>query len=755
MPGLFWQPFFPPLPVIGAGVALLLLASLACARRARVQPGWAAMLLVMRLVLIVALTILLLGPSTMTKPTRTGTRAGLRVLLDTSASMQTADVNNQPRYEAASQQWLSADRLAALRDRFDIALFGFDDGLARLNEQALRSPAADAATGRHTKLFTSVRASLDAMHGSNHNDPSALLLLSDGRDTTDHTAASVARLARTGNVRIHTVALGGPNRQRDLRLTAHTDQPYLFAGETGRIRATLTQTNSPHARTTLRLTSAPNNSTQTSDSVTRPVAFKGQRQIEVTLPIHHDEPGTYRYDLSLDALPHEASQTNNSQPVFVRVTGERVNVLLLEGAPYWDTKFLAHALRRDERVSLRQITQLTQRRREQLVTRAEPAGGVPTSLSELRPYDVIIVGRALSRVLPTATARLLPKYVTDHGGRLVFARSRAHEPNTDHGRAIADALSRISPVIWGRGVSRDVSMQLTERGRAHPVFQSLAMQDARSAAAPERQMPTLESLSAVRRIKPATRILARAGRHAATDARAQPAPAIVTMPAGRGMVMAVLGQGLWRWRLASQQDAAPAGAFDRFWTGAVRWLAMGSAYRPGEPLSLRLSRRALPIDDTLAINVVRRFPDAQTNANVTVTSPDGEKTRLDVSASDNARARSGVEFTPRTAGIHKVTLRSRVLDAPQHARFSVYNVDEERVRSGADPHSLRHLARASGGRFFNSNESDQLLTALVRDEAAQNVPARPAYVWPRAWIMILLVGWAGAEWLLRRKAGWL
>ena len=54
----------------------------------------------------------------------------------------------------------------------------------------------------------------------------------------------------------------------------------------------------------------------------------------------HKTAGLYRYEVRADALPGEVTTVNNTAPLLLRVVDQPVRVLLLEGKPYWDTKFL-------------------------------------------------------------------------------------------------------------------------------------------------------------------------------------------------------------------------------------------------------------------------------------------------------------------------------------------------------------------------------------------------------------------------------
>ena len=124
-----WRPAAPPLQILAGTILLAALAVVAYVRTLRSRPGVGSLLLLMRLAVIAALALLLLGPSA-TPPEETSTeRPRLMVLADTSASMLTADCQRRSRIEQLCQGWLGNDQLAALRAKYDLRLMGIDESV--------------------------------------------------------------------------------------------------------------------------------------------------------------------------------------------------------------------------------------------------------------------------------------------------------------------------------------------------------------------------------------------------------------------------------------------------------------------------------------------------------------------------------------------------------------------------------------------------------------------------------------------------
>lgn len=743
---LIWRPYFPPVAVFLAGAVLAVLAVMVCWRTWGGRPGVSLGMLAVRLCVIAALVTLLLGPSNLPPVSESPSRPTLTVMLDTSGSMQTPDMDDKARYDFARQYWLSTQQLEKLGQDFDIDLVTFD-AQPRQGDLATLSPdAKQAATARHSNVPESVQQTVAALPAA--ADGSAVLLLSDGRDSDDASYQAAALLAKQRSVPVHTVALGGSNLTRDLALHSTLAQPYLLAGEPGRLDVRVIQANADESQTTVHIKC--NDQEQT-----HAVVFDGKREMKLDLRIEQDEPGIYEYEVWCDPVAGELEQTNNRQKVFVEVTAARFKVLLIEGQPYWDTKFIAQSLRKDDRVELTQVTQITPDRQEIVVSRADPIDArLPRTLEEFARYDVVILGGSIENILSEEVAALLPRYVSEQGGRLVFARGRAYDDTSPLGRRIGRAISVLEPVVWGRGFLTRQEMAIAPAARSHPALSFLndasdAGDESLAALLPQlRRLPVVEREKDSALVLASTRIRGSAGLGQ---------PVIVTMPYPSGRVVAVLGEGLWQWSMLARRNPDLAGVYDRFWSNMIRWLAMGSDYTPGQDLSLRLSTRGIQLGDELRAEVISRTPDLLEGAKLELIDPAGNTQQIDLGGEGGLRKHALVR--PEQTGVY--TLRIQQAGAqpgsaePIEAKFTVQDINLERLESAADPQSLRMLAEQTGGQVLSPYEPERLGGVLERYLAMMTIPPQPTYIWDKGLFLILLLLLAGSEWIGRKLGGML
>ncbi|MEM9915193.1 MAG: vWA domain-containing protein [Planctomycetota bacterium] len=742
---LIYRPYFSPAVIALAVVGTMALAVWAWRRRSVGRGVAAASGLVMRLIGIGVIGFLLLGPSTLPEQDTDPTRSPVHFLVDASGSMQTQDLhldeNGDPvsRYRFALERWLDADTIATLEAQHDVRVYSFGDRVRAT------LPEVDDATHRQSNV---VESTYDLLSTMNNTQDGSVVILSDGRDSRDADATAAVQLARARDIDLHTVTLGGSTLMRDVSLIATPRQPYLMVNEPGQIDVRLQHINAAGANATLRIREG-------DEETTRTVTLTDDARLRLDLPIEHDEPGLKVYELSIDQLPGEPEPSNNTQTVFIEVTAERMRVLLLEGQPYWDTKFLAQSLRKDDRLELTHITQINRDRQERIVTRADRVAIAPRNLEEWAEYDVVILGRGMQNVLSVAAAEALPAYVGERGGRVVLARGRSYDAATRNGRAIGRAVAALEPVTWANGRRNDTRLTPTDAGRRHPMFAGL-MRATGDAPSP-RDLPTLGRAANLESLKPATRVLAATARDGDDEDAL-----LVSMPYGRGMVVALLGEGLWRWSLAGSNDETMAGVFDSFWSNAVRWLVLGSDADAGQDLSIRLSERSIALEDELLVTVVQRGAAADLEIEAVVTDPAGKQTSLSLQDFSGTDQRRTGGYRPTVAGVHTLAVRA-VDDTPTNpgdeaiepveTPFIAYDGNTELLRTAADPALMRSLAVDSGGEVLSPDNPAALLEVLSRQQAARFVPPVPEYVWDRGWVMALLLIWIGLEWIVRKKGG--
>ncbi len=343
----------------------------------------------------------------------------------------------------------------------------------------------------------------------------------------------------------------------------------------------------------------------------------------------------------------------------------------------------------------------------------------------------------------------------------MLARDQPYDPAMPEGQAVAETLSVIEPVVWGRGALHDQPLVLTSDGRANPWLADLG--EGRDAGEIFASLPGFTFMTPVEKEKAASIVLARVTVGGASGGDASGRPAIVSMAYGRGSVVAILGEGLWQWRmLPSPQEAQPE-IYDHFWSNLVRWMALGGDFQPGQQFALRLSRTSEQLGRPLTFDVLYKeqadSPAAIPHPRLTIIDPDGRRHELALRRVTGNDLRFTASYEPPRTGIYRALIDSpndsteRHKAQPQEQGFSIYQNDVERLDTSAQSMPLRVLTEASGGALFDALDAQGFLHHLQRARAAVMSPPQREYIWDSGSIMTALLTWLGIEWIIRRKAG--
>ena len=737
---ILWRPVLP-VAVVGLLVFVATIASLFAYWRLPRMSWWRRLLLGgLRLACISLLTFIMLGPSKSLESQSDGAKSRLYVMADVSESMLVNEQNGQSRLEQMQQRWLSGDALQRIQESFNVEPYQFAEKFSPIT--SLGKPLA-AETGKETYL---VRSTARLITRLDNNPSNTLLLMSDGIDSEDASIGRIGVAARAKQLEIHTVAFGSKSSDPDAALMATTSQDYLYPNESGSIVARVYQVGCRNKKTILTIK-------QGESKQTLPVDFSKRDYAEVKIPVSHKEAGQYEYQCSLAALPGEKETGNNLQTVFVTVQPKRMKVLLIEGSPNWDSKFIAQSLRKDERIALTQLSQITPNKTVTIITRSDDAQTtfrVPETVEEWSQFDVVLFGRHVENVLSEKSAKALVEQYDQAGISVVFTRGRAANPDSENGQVIADTLSEIEPVTWGEGTNTPGSMSLTPSGKVMQWFSPTRIGlDVESALT---RLSGFKVADVIDEVSPVARVIVESPISSQAD---DAVPSIVIRTNQAGSVVTFAGDGLWKWSLLSPDNQDLAGFYDSFWSNLIRWLVVGSNFHPGEEASMQLSRANIRVGEKLVIDVVlKRQLASGADPVLRINGPDGPTEQVPLKALTGSSPRFRGTFEPKAIGVYQANLSTPgLVPTSLTQKFHAFDATVERLNTAAKPVNLKMIAEQSNGRFYGPNDCDEFLDQLKADQEAAKVPPRSVYIWDRGWLMFLVVVVMGCEWIGRKMGG--
>ncbi len=730
--------FDPPVPqeyILGIGLVLAVFTVINYARAGGYAGRFQRTALgLFRLLIIAALTLILLRPMKVEIHKENTAKALLQVLVDTSKSMNTQDLDGAARIQAVAQGLKKAEAaLRRLEQDFDVAYYAFDDKLRAATLPELM--ALQETEGQNTDIASAL---INAANVQPQRKKAGILLISDGRENQTNDIASAAIYLKSLNVPVWTTTVGADTQTRDLFVSARIDQSFVFAGQDSQLKVALGQSGYDgwYAKIKLFREGEPMGEQQ--------IMLKGP-MAHATFPIRESAKGLYQYTVEAVPLQGEADKGNNRRSVFVQVVEERSKVLFIEAQPYWDSKFLLRALQADPNLEVTSIFHMNEKK---VLAITQAAGRKDTGLvrmpktkEELYQYDCVILGRDVDHIFSAGEMKLFKDYVEERGGNLIFARGKAYSAKND-------VLASLEPVVWEDGAIRDARLQLTALGSANPMFDFGAIGNTNVII---RELPEMISIARVQKEKTLAVVLAK-GR---SQDGAREIAAISYQRYAKGKVLSIGSSGLWRWAFTPEELSQYDPVYAKFWGQMIRWLIYGSDFLPGQDIAFRTDRNTFDLGGLASLVIQTKHVDAAAyRPAISIIAPDGGATMITPESSIDAPGAYSATYLPEMEGEYEAILTNNIGAPKQNRlRFTVYNNALETRYVSADPGLLNRVAKITGGATLDRQDWHKLRGLAKEFEYASREVTKPDDVWDKLLIFLAVAGVLALEWFGRRKAG--
>ena len=653
-----------------------------------------------------------------------------RVLLDDSASMRTPDVGGQPRFAAALRD------LAAIR--------GASSDNVRLDVAALSGRPVGATAGSGpTHLYAKIGE--QALHGAPID---RLIVLTDGRDVAAHDFERLGRDLRAADVAVAARVYGSTQQVASAAVFAEPAAEMIRLGEDLVVYGSILATTAADAYPVRLL--------EDGEEVLT-ASIPGTARDAFELLYRPQTEGLHQYTLQLRT---EVEAARSSEASFMaKVVPERIRVLLIEGMPRYEFKFVRYILDSDPMVELVSICHLpgggVYIQGEPL--HADPEQGLINSRSDLFKYDVVVlrdVPRSLFRAggdMSESRMLLIKAFVEDRGGGLImWGGSNVYRA----GGYEESPLAAVMPFDLGSAYGTKPQFAgkffvTVDHGLYdHPILRLLP----ESAANRDRwrNLRELNGCNNVGRTRPlATTLLSRLRQR--SDANGQTVemtlPVLAYQPFGEGKVIAASVDTMWRWQLQPDFDEPP---LQTLIANMVRYVAPPSA-RAGEP-QVRLKDRAPQVGGEAVLYTVLRDEQYQPLRNadlvVTVTCPDGRIERIYPRDQPDQRGYYEYRVPLDQGGRYRVVAECG--KHKQETSFIAGATRDEYADLSADPAAMAALTSAAGGELITA--TDEWL-ARTRRKPVTLASRRILPLWNCPLVLVLFIGLVAADCYLRKRQG--
>jgi uncharacterized membrane protein len=724
MKALEWNPAFGPivmaLIILGAGFFFYLL-------RARLAPrhGWGNLwLLLLPKMLIVCLIVLALLDPDLRLSGWNSTPAKVLILQDISSSMDLRDDGSATRSERVAGIIHQLESSAPASIHFEV--LPFDTSL----HAADYVPKGDGARG------TDLGAMFLAL-GSQPNlaDADGAIVVTDGGDET-------VDLPDLPSLPLAIVGVGtAPETWDDIGVSSVTAPASVEEKSQFDLEADVVARGGTHDNLSAIKVSLEEGHEKTWTEVQSQTIDLSSMHAAVIFHAQVNGMGAQRYRVRLPQLPGELTYANNTRAVTVQVQQRALHVLYFTQELGVDYKYLRAELGADHGVLFTAMYRVLE---DQFTVQGDRTGfqdlaqGFPTRDDVLKRYDCVILGSFAASQFTDAQAQTLVRYV-ENGGALVLLGG-----DSSFGLG-GYADSKIAPLMpWMvRNDEPPLGMGTFPVGVADSSaavgFTSGLREDISTSGG-----VALESLNQPGNLRPGAVALLNASTKEST------VPVVAWQHFGKGQVLGIATNTMWRWAAAGDPTR---GIYGRFWRQAVRGLTkkleggslLGVAwnqehYRPGEQAVVEVQLRSAA--DAGGIRLVGSLSGPGGDKDVTLTPAVGQ---ANVYTAKMALSQRG-DYTFRLSAYSGANLAESYERA-----LPVQPLIEEGASPELKDAYLRAVAAKARGTYTGEADLAPVEAFLREQVAAQQSSVTVPLANFKNLLALAIIALLIAEWLFRRR----
>ncbi len=669
-----------------------------------------------------------------------------------------------PRWQRLQTLLLEGEEktLSKLAQTHGVELYTLNGGAATKVWQPTTRDSVPPATlskpeGEVTDLSTGIKTTAGITDQKETETPGAVVLFTDGQHNEGESPVEIAKVLGGRQMPVFPVGFGSTAHAHDLAILKVDAPESVFAEDRVRGQITIKDDMPPGQPFTASIKDGEKvlweQKLFTENKNLRSVPFdfaisatvkermKGQREgVEVSgVPLE--------LKVSLSQVEGDREPGNNESSLRVRAVTQRRKILLLDGRPRWEARYLRNMFARDEQWEINPVI-AGATRREPGFLRGEKPEEFPADAALLQSYVLINFGDVPQALLKPDELQWIHDFVAQRGGAIIFIDGARGSLKEYAGTPLGPLL----PVEWkGEGIHQPLA-----RLTLPDATQSLAA----FALAPERaqNLDLWQSLKPPHWLSGATPLPgADVLVEAESSGSAGRLPAVVFRPFGAGRVIYHAFDDSWRWRyeLADQNHV-------RYWNQVANWVAelpfavrdkfvsldAGSiTYRPGDSADLRVRLRdgeGRPVTNTVVDAVLTR--DGKRVATIRL-SPDENAGR------PLPWADGGAHPGDYEVSVESVAIAER--DTKARTSFKVAPRETgELTQLSLNEGLLQQMAAASGGQYLREESIDRLIH-LLAPLSQGHVIESETILWQSYWWFVPIILLLTVEWILRKRLGML
>ena len=608
---------------------------------------------------------------------------------------------------------------APVAEKYDLKLFALRGDLTPLGgeindkDKSLSLPEPPKPGAERTRLGEAVTSLIEESAG---RPIAGIVLLTDGQNTAGTSLAQASFTARRSGTPVFGVPVGSDARLKDVAVVDLFSPGAASVSDQPRISATIQSFGFDEKTVDVVLKE------NEVEIERKPLQLSSSEQQHLDFTYKAERVGLHVLTVEVSPSPGEALLVNNKARTTLRVTDEKLKVLLVDGLPRWDFRFLRNAAQNDRGLTVESLLEsesLQDGNRKSL----------PDDFEGYNDYAAVVLGDVTPKWFTPTKQQALLRAVREKGLGLIIAAGPRALPHT----YLSAAIEPLFPVLVEPGPGRIAPgyeayrLDLTSAGRTSEVTR-LYDDDHRNDVQWS-ELPEFHWTANVVRLKPGATALA-VNRTLANDYGQ--VPMVSVQRAGEGTALFLATDSTWHWR----QNVGDR-YFYKFWGQAIRHVAR----RPGGKDRIRLEASPLqsPPGEETTLTLTGNLSEPSVEISLERSGAAGERTTATLLRDENFQGTSS-RYIGRVKNSKEGVYTATYAHAEPQAAvdFAVLEGSEEFQHPEVNREALDALAAATGGAVVGLHELEKI-PPLLKGETSFRPLRKQQELWDRWFVLAAAV----------------
>jgi uncharacterized membrane protein len=710
-----------------------------------------ATLFALRVAAFILLTLVLLQPELEFRKTNS-MRNSIAVLLDNSKSLSIKTFpEEKPRMDLVIDTLMAGQQtLENWREDFNLDFFLVSDHIQAIGKDDIAKHYRASAQGIATD-FTKVFAELQKRYEG--KSLQGVVLFSDGADLTQEVGQVDQQLVKVlagFKGPVHALQTGTNEQFKDLAIEDLYAADFGFIQQPVNLSVTIDATSIGNKNIPLLLKEGDN------VLVSKMLEVReGQKRYQVEMSFTPTSLGQRIYSLSLPIFSGESITSNNRWDFMVNVIRDRIRVLLLNGRPTWDARFLREVLINNPKVDLLSFFILRNLGDEVSAPTAELSLiPFPSNLlfSEyLDSFDLVIFQNF--RFTPFIDKKNLDniKDYVHGGGAFLMVGGDLSFQGGGYGRT---AIEDILPVVLlGEDktfLKKDFQAVIQEKFSNHPILR--LEKDPVVNREIWQSLPILNGVNTgIKPMKGAQVLLNFVdGKKGGVSY-----PGMVAEKKGKGRSMILASDSSWNWNFRRVGDGGSGRYYQKFWNNVLAWLTGDPETRK---LQIETDKEKYFEDERVLIKlkVLDDFYNPAPKQKLSLIIHQGKNMIRKKELVTDDKGHAVHEFLPGDQGFYSARVEwireQGKLD--EEVNFGVFSETAEFQRPLVNSDLMKKIAEITGGQHRILQAGSNLAGLPIENpEVKIQAKTKSLSLWDSWWSYGLILLFLFSDWYLRRKSG--